>query len=437
VKTEEGIQQLLKILRERLTQDRFEDKEEEEIREIAWRYLEEEAEGNFSWLMLGSFDKEDVLDRLLRNIFGFGILDPFLKMPEVTEIMINGPKTIFIENQGKLIRAVDGKNNPICFSDENELMHIIEKIVSKVNRKVDEGDPIVDARLPDGSRVNAVIRPISLDGPVVTIRKFPETPFAMEHLINFGAITREVADLLQGLVQARYNIIVSGGTGSGKTTFLNALSMNINENERIITIEDAAELKLSKAKNLVRLETRPANVEGKGSIPMRSLIKSALRMRPDRIIVGEVRGGEALDMLQAMNTGHDGSLTTAHSNSALDLISRLETMVLMAGMELPIPAIRSQIASAIDFIVHLSKFRDGKRRVTQITEILGMKDGQIITRDLFKLQITGVGEDGKLLGQLVHTGHFIQSLGKLITSGVVIHDYLINKEQWDNYAEQV
>jgi pilus assembly protein CpaF len=436
----QGVEQLIRHLREKLTQDKrvkeLESQQEESaIRDIAWRFLEEETESGYSWLMLDSREKGEVLDKLLRNMFGYGIIEPYLGDPDITEIMINGPDTIFIEKKGQIERALDSQGQPLRFSNSNELMQLIEKIVSKVNRKVDESDPIVDARLPDGSRVNVVINPISLDGAAVTIRKFPESPYTMEQLIGFGAISQEAADFLKQLVRARYNIIVSGGTGSGKTTFLNALSMFIPERERIITIEDAAELKLTQVKNLVRMEARPANIEGKGAIPIRSLIITALRMRPDRIVVGEVRGGEALDMLQAMNTGHDGSITTGHSNSARDMLTRLETMVLMAGVEFPISAIRQQIASSIDFIVHLSKFRDGTRRVVQITEIRGSNGQEIEIEDIFKTQVYGADENGRLHAELLPTGHTIQALEKLVTSGVDVDPMFIDEGAWRKLIE--
>lgn len=294
--------------------------------------------------------------------------------------------TLFYEKNGQLLLICDSRGKAINYQSDNEIMHVIDKIVAPINRKVDQSNPIVDARLADGSRVNIVIPPASLDGPVITIRKFPDNPFSMHDLISFGALTKSVADYLNLLVKARYNIIVAGGTGSGKTTFLNALSGYIQEKQRIITVEDSAELKITQIKNLIRMETRPANIEGKGEITIRDLVKSALRMRPDRIVVGEVRGGEALDMLQAMNTGHDGSLTTGHANSSRDMLSRLETMVLMAGMEMPLLSIRQQIASAVDVIVFLKKMHDGKRILEEIVEINGIKDGEIQTNQLFKVK---------------------------------------------------
>ncbi len=391
------------------------------VKEIAWKWIEEEVDLNYSHLMLNSNDKYEIFESLIQNMFGYGVIEPFLKDSQITEIMINGPKNIFIEKSGKLIRALDRRGNPLEFTSNEELKNIIDKIVAPINRKVDESDPIVDARLPDGSRVNIVLNPIALDGATVTIRKFPENPYTMEHLVEFGSTSQEVADLLKKMVYARYNIIVSGGTGSGKTTFLNALSMYIPPESRVITVEDAAELNFSQVENLVRLETRPPNIENKGQISMRALVKTALRMRPDRIIVGEVRGGEALDMLQAMNTGHDGSLSTGHANSATDMLMRLETMVLMAGMQLPMLSIRQQISSAVDFVVHLTKLRDGSRRVVQITEILGVNGTEIITNDIYRFKEEGMEEiDGRvrIKGKLTRTNHEISNTQKFVSAGI-------------------
>jgi len=292
---------------------------------------------------------------------------------------------------------------PVRFRDSRHILKIIEKIVSPLGRRIDESSPMVDARLPDGSRVNAIIPPLALKGPTLTIRKFSAEPLTVADLIRFGTLTEEMAEFLNACVRARLNILVSGGTGSGKTTTLNVLSSFVPPDERIITIEDAAELRLAQ-EHVVSLETRPPNVEGRGEITMRQLVKNALRMRPDRIIVGEVRGGEALDMLQAMNTGHDGSLTTGHANSPRDMLSRLETMVLMAGMELPVSAIRQQIASALDLIVHQARFRDGTRKITHITEVLGMEDDVITTQDIWVYEQTGVSPDGRVQGRFVPTG---------------------------------
>lgn len=354
------------------------------VRNTIWRIIEDELAANRTDWMLNSFDRLEILEQLLHTMFGYGILEPLIHDPQVSEIMVNGMNKIYIEKNGVMQLALDRKGEPLVFARPEELLHVIEKIVSPINRKVNESEPIVDARLPNGSRVNVVLNPISLDGPTLTIRKFPERPYSMRELVDFGTLNTEVADWLGQLVEAKYNIIVSGGTGSGKTTFLNAMGMFIPKQDRVVTIEDAAELKLKNVDNLIRLESRPPNIEGKGEIKIRDLLRTALRMRPDRIIVGEVRGGEALDMLQAMNTGHDGSLSTVHANSATDTLSRIETMVLMAGLDLPIQAIRQQTASAIDLIVHLSKMRDGRRKVVEIVEVLDIESGQIKLQPLYK-----------------------------------------------------
>ncbi len=415
-------------MRERLTKNRSlvdlsTPESQEEIREMAWRVIEEESGGQFAYLMLTTLEKGELLEKLLQTMFGLGILEPLLNDPSIKEIMINGAKQVFIERDGRPELARDKQGQALAFHDQAELMHVIDKIVSPINRKVDEVDPIVDGRLPDGSRVNIVIKPISLDGPAVTIRKFPQAPYTLEELVSFGVLPGEVAEILGLMVQAKYNFFISGGTGSGKTTFLNSLSMKIPSWERLVTVEDAAELKLVQAENIVRLETRPPNIEGKGSITMRDLVRTALRMRPERIIVGEVRGGEALDMLQAMNTGHDGSLSTGHANSARDLLGRLETMVLMAGLELPVTAIRQQIVSAVDIVVHLAKFRDGKRRVAQITEIIGLEYNEILTQDLFAFQEQGMDIQGNLRGKLVPMkGIFHKE--KFLAAGIAVPEML-------------
>lgn len=415
-------------MRERLTKNRSlvdlsTPESQEEIREMAWRVIEEESSGQFAYLMLTTLEKGELLEKLLQTMFGLGILEPLLNDPSIKEIMINGAKQVFIERDGRPELARDKQGQALAFHDQAELMHVIDKIVSPINRKVDEVDPIVDGRLPDGSRVNIVIKPISLDGPAVTIRKFPQAPYTLEELVSFGVLPGEVAEILGLMVQAKYNFFISGGTGSGKTTFLNSLSMKIPSWERLVTVEDAAELKLVQAENIVRLETRPPNIEGKGSITMRDLVRTALRMRPERIIVGEVRGGEALDMLQAMNTGHDGSLSTGHANSARDLLGRLETMVLMAGLELPVTAIRQQIVSAVDIVVHLAKFRDGKRRVAQITEIIGLEHNEILTQDLFAFQEQGMDIQGNLRGKLVPMkGIFHKE--KFLAAGIAVPEML-------------
>lgn len=395
------------------------------IKNAAWSILENEIARNKYQVYLDSYDKADIIEQVIHVIFGYGILDPLIKDPSITEIMINGIDRIFIEKEGKLTRVINTKGNPLKFNSKEELLNIIEKIVAPINRKVDESNPIVDARLPNGFRVNIVLNPISLDGDIITIRKFPEYPYTMSKLVEFDMLSNEVAIFLEKLVESKYNIMISGGTGAGKTTFLNALSNYIGKNERIITIEDAAELKLTSINNLVRLETRPPNVEGNGEITMRQLLRSALRMRPDRIIVGEVRGGEALDMLQAMNTGHDGSLSTAHANSSIDMLMRLETMVLMAGIDLPLKSIRQQIASAIEIIVHVSKLQDGKRKVVQITEVLGVDDNGYITQDLFEFKKNLNNKRGEV-GELQYTGKEMKRLNKFIFTGINYKE-IINK----------
>lgn len=361
----------------------FEDRVEK-VKTSTWRIIEEELIEKFKNIILSPTEKSDILEKILQVMFGYGVIEPFIDDASITEIMINGTHNIFIEKDGQLITMKDSQGLAINYRSEAEIMHVIDKIVAPINRKVDQSNPIVDARLPNGSRVNIVIPPASLDGPVVTIRKFPENPFTMTDLVSFGALNEDLSSFLNILVKARYNIIVAGGTGSGKTTFLNALSGYIQSNQRIITVEDSAELKISQIENLIRMETRPPNIEGKGEITIRDLVKTALRMRPDRIVVGEVRGSEALDMLQAMNTGHDGSLTTGHANSSTDMLSRIETMVMMAGLELPLQSVRQQISSAVDVIVFLRKMHDGSRRVDEVVEILGVENNMIVTNVIAK-----------------------------------------------------
>ncbi|SEF69134.1 CpaF family protein [Lachnospira multipara] len=343
--------------------------------------------------------KESLKQRLFNSIRKLDILQELLDDDSITEIMINGYRNIFIEKKGQIIRY-KGQ-----FESDEKLADIAQKIAAMSNRIVNESSPIVDTRLEDGSRVNIVLPPVALNGPVITIRKFYESPLSLEKLIEINSITKEVAIFLENAVKSRLNIFVSGGTGSGKTTFLNALSNFIPEDERVITIEDSAELQLTRVKNLVRLEARNANIEGKNAISIRDLIKSSLRMRPDRIVVGECRGGEALDMLTSMNTGHDGSLSTGHSNSSEDMLIRLETMVLMSGIEMPLDAIRQQIASAIDLIVHLKRMRDKTRKVVEITEVLNYEDGTIKLNPIFLFKEEGEDEEGKILGSLQRTNN--------------------------------
>lgn len=356
-------------------------------------------------------DRVRITESIYSSIRGFGVLDLIMKDDSVTEVMINGHDSIWIEKNGRL------KQLGNSFESRVHLEDTIQRIVSMAGREVNQASPIVDTRLPDGSRVNVVLPPVSVDGPVVTIRKFSVNRMNMEQLKLSGSITEEAAEMLKNLVRAGYNIFISGGTGSGKTTFLNALSDYIPENERVITIEDSAELQIKGVKNLVRLETRNANTSGSGEITIRDLIRSSLRMRPERIIVGEVRGAEALDMLTAMNTGHDGSLSTGHANSASDMMSRLETMVL-SGSELPLAAIRSQIASAVDIVVHLSRMRDHTRKVTEISEITGIKNGEIIMNPLYMFEESGESTESKVCGNLVRTKNRFISDNKLKRSGI-------------------
>jgi len=344
------------------------------------------------------------------DILGYGPLQPYLADGSITEIMVNGDKPIFIEQEGKLCET-DAR-----FHSEDHLRRVIERIVGQVGRRIDESSPMVDARLPDGSRVNAIIPPLAVDGPALTIRKFSKEPFRVDDLIQLGTLTPQVAEFLEACVRGRLNILITGGTGTGKTTLLNVVSGFIPEDQRIVTIEDAVELQLNQ-RHFVRLEARPPNVEGKGQVTIRDLVRNSLRMRPDRIVVGEVRGGESLDMLQAMNTGHDGSLSTVHANSPRDAVARVETMVLMAGLDLPVRAIREQTASALDMIVHLSRMRDGSRRITHITEVVGM-EGEIVTlQDIFEFDYeAGVDEQGRFTGSVIPTGlrpQFVDQLGSV------------------------
>ncbi len=349
-------------------------------------------------LPLTSADRRALLNEIASDVLGYGPIDPLLNDPDITEVMANGPFDVYFEKKGKIHLS------DVRFVDEVHLRRIIDKIVGQIGRRVDESTPMVDARLPDGSRVNAVVHPLAIGGPFLTIRKFAVDPYQEADLINFGTMSQRVADFLRACVRGRLNLLISGGTGSGKTTTLNVVSSYIPSDERIVTVEDAAELQLHQ-EHVLTLESRPVNIEGKGEITIRDLVRNCLRMRPDRIVVGEVRGAEALDMLQAMNTGHDGSLTTIHSNSPRDTLSRLETMVLMAGFDLPVRAIREQVSSAVDLIVHVSRLKDGTRRITHVTEVEGM-EGEIITlQDLFLFDFgMGVDDDGVYKGRLKATG---------------------------------
>jgi pilus assembly protein CpaF len=341
--------------------------------------------------------RQQVFNEILDEMTGFGPIQPLLDDPDVSEVMVNGPKKVFIEKGGKLTKT------GVTFDDDDHVERVIDRIILPLGRRVDADSPTVDARLPDGSRVNAIIRPVAIDGPSITIRKFKKDKLSIQQLVNFGSITQNMAEFLRACVLAHLNIVISGGTGSGKTTLLNVLSGYIQEEERIVTIEDAAELQMQQD-HVVRLETKVPNVDGRGAVTIRDLVRNSLRMRPDRIVVGECRGGEALDMLQAMNTGHDGSLTTLHANTPRDALSRLETMVLMSGMDLPLKVVRQQISSAVDLIVQQTRLKDGARKVTAVTEVVGMEGDTVVMTDIFKFEQTGVGPGGKILGELKPTG---------------------------------
>jgi pilus assembly protein CpaF len=373
--------------------------------------IEDEIFDYSSRQFLSVSEKQDIIRKVYSSFRGLDVLQPLLDDRAITEIMVNSAEEIFIEEKGE-VRQVQVK-----FESPKKLEDIIQKIVGEVNREVNESSPIVDARLKDGSRVNVVLPPIALKGPTMTIRKFPENPMTINDLVARQAITGEVAEFLEKLVKAKYNIFISGGTGSGKTTFLNALSNFIPADERVVTIEDSAELQIKSVPNLVSLETRNANTEGKGEINIRYLIKTSLRMRPNRIIVGEVRGAEALDMLQAMNTGHDGSLSTGHANTIYDMLSRLETMVLSAA-SIPLEAIRQQVSSAIDIMIHLIRLRDRSRRVMEICELVGLADGQYVLNPLYSFLEEKEDEDGKIVGSLVPSGNTLQNTGKLRLAGI-------------------
>jgi pilus assembly protein CpaF len=341
--------------------------------------------------------RQQIFHDILDELTGFGPIQPLLDDPDISEVMVNGPKKVYIEKGGKLTKS------PITFDDDDHVLRIIDRIILPLGRRVDPDSPTVDARLPDGSRVNAVIRPVTIDGPSITIRKFKKDKLSIQQLIDYGSLTANMAEFIRACVIAHLNIVISGGTGSGKTTLLNVLSGFIPEEERIITIEDAAELQLQQD-HVLRMETKVANVDGKGAVTIRDLVRNSLRMRPDRIVVGECRGGEALDMLQAMNTGHDGSLTTLHANTPRDALSRLETMVLMSGMDLPLKVVRQQISSAVDLIIQQTRLKDGSRKVTAITEVVGMEGETVVMTDIFKFEQTGVGPDNKIIGELRATG---------------------------------
>jgi pilus assembly protein CpaF len=368
-----------------------------QIEELFGKIADEEG------LALTRAERVRMLEQITDEILGLGPLEPLLRDETLTEVMVNGPQQVYIEREGKL------ELTNVTFQNDEHVMKIIQRIIAPIGRRVDESSPMVDARLADGSRVNAIIPPLSLVGPVITIRKFSATPYTVDDLVRFGTATPEMFEFLEACVKARLNVFVSGGTGSGKTTMLNILSSFIPDDERIVTIEDAAELQL-RQEHVITLEARPSNIEGKGAIPIRELVRNALRMRPDRIVVGECRSGEALDMLQAMNTGHDGSMSTGHANTPRDMLSRLETMVLMAGMDLPLRAIREQISSAVDLIVHQNRLKDGTRKIVNITEVQGMEGDVIVMQDVFVFEQTDVVE-GKIHGRLKPTGirpHFVE-----------------------------
>ena len=341
--------------------------------------------------------RKQIFNEILDEVTGYGPIQSLLDDPDISEVMVNGPKKVFVEKSGKVTKS------PVTFDDDDHVLRVIDRIILPLGRRVDADTPTVDARLPDGSRVNAVIRPVSIDGPSITIRKFKKDKLSIQQLIDYGSLTPQMAEFIRACVLAHLNIVISGGTGSGKTTLLNVLSSFIQEEERIITIEDAAELQLQQD-HVLRMETKVPNTDGRGAVTIRDLVRNSLRMRPDRIIVGECRGGEALDMLQAMNTGHDGSLTTLHANAPRDAISRMETMVLMAGMDLPLKVVRQQISSAVDLIIQQTRLKDGSRKVTAITEVVGMEGDIVVLTDIFKFEQTGIGQNGKIIGELKATG---------------------------------
>ncbi len=362
-----------------------------EVSRLAENVLAQEA------MPLSVAERDRLVNDVQHELFGLGPLEPLLADPTISDILVNKHDMIYIERRGKIERT------NVCFKDDEHLMRVIERIVSSVGRRIDESSPMVDARLQDGSRVNAIIPPLAIDGPVVSIRRFGSEPLRMSMLIDYKALTKDIADMLQMVVTARLNVLISGGTGAGKTTLLNALSAYIPENERIVTIEDSAELQLQQP-HVVRLETRPPNIEGRGEVSQRDLVRNALRMRPDRIVIGEVRGGEAIDMLQAMNTGHDGSLTTIHANTPRDALARLETMIQMTGMRLSDRAMRQQVASALNLVVQVARLSDGSRRVTSISEITGMEGETITMQEIFQYERTGVDSQGTVLGRFRPTG---------------------------------
>jgi pilus assembly protein CpaF len=370
--------------------------------------------------LLNRMERERLIDEILDETLGFGPLEVLLKDPTISDILINGPHNIFVERRGKL------EKTEIKFRDSDHLLQIIDRIVSKVGRRVDETSPMVDARLPDGSRVNAIIPPLALDGPTVSIRRFGSNPLKLEDLLNYKTFTPEMAMLMEACIKARLNVIISGGTGCGKTTLLNTLSSFIPNDERVITIEDAAELQLQQ-EHVVRLETRPPNIEGKGQVTTRDLVRNALRMRPERIIIGECRGAESLDMLQAMNTGHAGSMTTLHANNPRECLSRLETMIMMGGFEMPIKAMRQQIAAAVDVIIQANRLQGGPRKITSITEVMNMEQDVIIMQDVFRFKQLGIDQNGRAFGQFESTGVRPSFVGRLESKGIKLPSNLFQE----------
>jgi len=397
-------ERLIEVLGARLYDEAMSDMELRRLVDGNLRELLDEEE-----MPLSVQEKVQIIQQIGDNILGLGPLEPFIRDPDITEVMVNGPRNVYIERGGKIYRT-DAE-----FRGEEDLRRTIDKIVARVGRRVDDASPYVDARLADGSRVNAIIQPVAVKGSALTIRKFSADPYTAEDLVDFGTVTDDLVQFLEVCVRGRLNILVSGGTGAGKTTTLNVLSAFLPEDERIITIEDSAELRLQQP-HVVSLEYRPANIEGEGEVTIRDLVRNALRMRPDRIVVGEVRGGETLDMLQAMNTGHDGSISTVHANSPRDVLSRLETLAMMAGMDLTVRALREQVAAAIDLVIHVARMQDGVRRVTHVTEVVGMEGDAITMQDLFLFHVTGdLDAHGRVRGQIEPTGlrpHFVERLAE-------------------------
>jgi pilus assembly protein CpaF len=389
---------------------------EDEVGDIVLEELDKQRHA------LNHAERKQLVDDVLDELLGLGPIEPLLKDATITDILINGHDNVFVERYGVL------EPSAVRFKDERHLVRIIQKIVSAVGRRVDESSPMVDARLADGSRVNAVVPPLALDGALLSIRKFAKTPISMARLIEIGSVPPQVADVLKAVVAARLNVLISGGTGSGKTTMLNAMSAFIDNRERIVTIEDSAELQLQQ-EHVARLETRPANIEGKGEIAQRDLVKNSLRMRPDRIIVGEVRGGEAFDMLQAMNTGHDGSMTTVHANSARDALSRVEQMIGMSGIDIPARSARAQIASAIHVVVQIARLRDGRRKLMSLSELSGMEGDVITMQEIFRYRQTGVGSDGMVQGKFEATGIRPRFLEQVVAHGVTLSPELFRPER--------